>query len=55
MYKKSILLGTYPQSTGPDREPIEWLVLKEEEKRILCLSRYLLDSRPYHERSECVL
>ena len=54
MYKKSILLGTYPQNAGPDRKPIEWLVLKEEEKRILCLSRYLLDSRPYHERSECV-
>lgn len=51
-----ILLGSYPQE-GPDftrREPIQWIILDEKEGQLLCISRYLLDARPYHPTHQMV-
>lgn len=49
MNKITITMGAYPQDHGMERDPIEWMVLKEEPHRCLCVSRYLLDCKPYHE------
>ena len=46
--KRSIItLGHWPQSTGKP-EPIQWLVLEQQEQTALCLSRMSLDAQPYH-------
>lgn len=37
MNKSIIVMGEYPQNCGLEKEPIEWIVLKEEEHR--CLRR----------------
>jgi len=55
MNKITIIMGAYPQNCGLEKEPIEWIVLKEEEHRCLCISKYLLDCRPYHNLSEKVI
>ena len=40
--------GTYPQSGNPDvKTDIEWIVLNTKGRRILVISRYLLDCEPY--------
>lgn len=54
MNKISVFMGSYPQNRGREKEPVEWIILKEEEGRRLCVSRYLLDCIPYHELSENV-
>lgn len=54
MSKISVFTGSYPQNCGPQREPIEWIVLKEEEHSSLCISKYLLDCKPYHDFPENV-
>ena len=45
-----VVFGRYEQdgdtSNGP--EPIEWVVLAEEDGRMLLISRYILDGVPYH-------
>lgn len=45
-----MIFGSYEQdgdeSNGP--EPIEWIVLSEEEDRVLLLSRYILDYQAYN-------
>ena len=43
----TIQLGHYPPN-----QPIEWLVLRREPSRILCVSKYLLDCEPYHKTLE---
>lgn len=51
MYVNSdtILLGSYPQNDDfPKREPIEWIILEKANGQSLCISRFLLDCRPYH-------
>lgn len=55
MNKISINFGKYPQNCGQNKEPIEWIVLKEEEHRCLCISKYLLDCKTYHHFSENVI
>jgi hypothetical protein len=51
--KNSIILGCYPQNDESfKKEPIEWIVLKREDHRILCISKFLLDCKPYHETLE---
>ncbi|MDO4304555.1 MAG: DUF6273 domain-containing protein [Bacillota bacterium] len=30
-------------------EPIEWIVLDEQDGRLLLISRYIIDAKPYHE------
>lgn len=48
-------MGEYPQNCGLEKEPIEWIVLKEEEHRCLCISKYLIDCKQYHNLSEKVI
>ena len=47
-----VLYGHYEQDNndknGP--EPIEWFVLKAQDRRALLISRYGLDAKPYHQR-----
>ena len=51
-----VFLGSYEQdadeSNGP--EPILWRVLQAEPGRLLLLSEYALETRPFHARSESV-
>ena len=54
MNKITVVMGEYPQNCGLEKEPIEWIVLKEEKNRCLCISKYLLDTKPYHNLSENV-
>ena len=48
--------GAYEQDGDESngKEPIEWLVLEKEEDRILLVSRYLLDCKPYNDKLESV-
>ena len=39
--------GNYEQGGG--QAPIEWIVLDRQEDRLLLLSKYTLDSKPFHE------
>lgn len=55
MNKSIIVMGEYPQNCGLEKEPIEWIVLKEEEHCCLCISKYLLDCKQYHNLSEIVI
>lgn len=48
MNKITIKMGNYPQNCGLEKEPVEWMVLREEKHRCLCISKYLLDCQPYH-------
>ena len=49
---ESVIFGRYEQDNNPDNgpEPIEWLVLDYDEfsNRVLLLSRYGLDAKPYN-------
>ena len=47
---KTVSFGRYPQIAGStEKNPIEWLVLKQESKRQLLISKYILDAKPYNE------
>ncbi|MBE5786617.1 MAG: hypothetical protein E7324_03660 [Clostridiales bacterium] len=48
-----LIFGTYEQdgNSSNGTEPIEWLVLAKENKRLLVISRYALDAKPYEERA----
>lgn len=52
MNKITIIMGEYPQNSGLEKEPVEWIVLKKEKQRCLCISKYLLDCKPYHDFSK---
>lgn len=54
MNKTTVIMGSYLQNCKWEKESIEWIVLKEEEHRCLCISRYLLDCKPYHDFSKNV-
>lgn len=42
--------GRYPQtSEGTDETPIEWRVLARNGEKVLLISRYALDSKPYNK------
>ncbi len=44
-----VTFGTYPQTkSGNDETPIEWLVLDRQGNKVLLLSRYGLDAKPYN-------
>ena len=47
-----VLFGTYEQDndTSNGKEDIEWLVLAKEGNRLLVLSRYALDCKPFHSK-----
>ena len=48
---RTVFFGSYEQDGDPSNgaEPIEWIVLKEEDGRMLLLSLHALDSLSYHE------
>lgn len=51
---KYVKFGTYPQtSLGTDRTPIEWMVLEEDDKKALLLSRYGLDANILFGKLQC--
>ncbi|MCR5661121.1 MAG: DUF6273 domain-containing protein [bacterium] len=43
-----VTFGRYPQNNGETPEPIEWLVLDNDGKTALLLSKFGLDCRPFH-------
>lgn len=49
-----ILFGSYEQDNNPynGTEDIEWLVLAKEKDRVLVISRYALDCRPYNVKEQ---
>jgi len=51
-----IPFGRYEQDNNADngKEPVEWVVLARNDKRILVISRYGLDSKPYHTKHTSV-
>ena len=51
-----VKFGSYPQSEDADTEKtaIEWEVLAKENERILLISKYGLDCKPYNEKREAV-
>lgn len=50
------VFGAYEQDNDLEngKEDIEWLVLAREENRVLVISRYALDAKPYNEELESV-
>lgn len=42
--------GMYEQDNNSSngKEPIEWIILEKEENKILVISKYALDCKPYH-------
>lgn len=48
---ESISFGRYPQQSDSE-EPIEWLVLDQDESSVLLLSRYCFASLPWHNSRE---
>ena len=45
----TIFFGSYPQNGNLlKREPIEWIVLEKANGQSLCISKFLLDCKPYH-------
>jgi len=53
---QKVLFGHYEQdnNTANGAEPIEWYVLDCDEQGVLLISRYSLDSKPFHDREEDV-
>ena len=45
---KTIEFGNYPQDKDGTEKPIEWIVMKNEGKQVLLLSKYVLDAKPYN-------
>ncbi len=46
----TVLFGAYEQdnNTSNGAEPIEWIVIDEQDGRTLLLSKYALDAKPFH-------
>jgi len=44
---KTIFLGNYRQTNSQEKEPIEWIVLKEDDDKMYVISKYCLDCVPY--------
>ena len=44
-----VTFGTYPQGTGDEAQPIEWQVLDAQGDKMLLISRYALDCKPYNK------
>ena len=53
---KTVIFGQYEQDNNLENgpEPIEWIVLDEQEGKSLLLSRFGLDSQRYHESKESI-
>ena len=46
------MFGSYPQEKDGTEKPIEWMVMKKERNKVLLLSKYILDVKPYNEKCE---
>lgn len=47
----SIFFGSYQQDgKGNEKKPIEWIVLDKKEDKILLISKFGLDNKPYHSK-----
>ena len=46
-----IQFGSFPQSTSTS-EPISWIVIKQDDDKVLLLSQFALDCKPFHDRDE---
>lgn len=51
---KTILFGKYWQSSDESKEPIEWIVLKEDSEKMYVLSKYCLDCIPYNDGNKTI-
>ena len=51
-----VTFGRYEQDGNPDNgtEKIEWIVLDVQDGKCLLLSRYCLDSKPYHSKGKTI-
>ena len=48
--EETVLFGSFYQSAGTGTaEPLEWLVLQEDDKTMLLISRYIIDTRRLHD------
>ena len=47
-----LTLGSWPQGPNGEREPIQWLAIRQEPERTLALSLYILELRPFHDEAE---
>lgn len=48
--EETVLFGSFYQSAGTGAaEPLEWLVLQEDDKTMLLISRYIIDTRRLHD------
>ncbi len=45
-----IKFGKYPQSDASIKEDIEWLLLEKQEDKVLLISKYALDCKPYNSQ-----
>src|SRR5574344_486799 len=58
---ETIKFGNYWQTNDKNKEIIRWKVLAKENGKILLISKYALDCKPYHKNScnvtweECTL
>ena len=48
----TVCFGRYPQTKAADMNPIEWLVLKKDDKRLLVISCLCLDKLSYQKEYE---
>lgn len=50
----SVWIGTYEQddNTSNGKEDIQWIVLDKKDGKVLVISKYALDSKPYQERKK---
>ena len=49
-----IYFGKYPQHINQEKEPIEWLIIDEDDDCMLLLSKYVIDAMPFDHRSMIV-
>ena len=49
-----VLFGNYRWDEDGTVHPIEWKILKKEENKVLLLSKYILDVKPYNKKEEKV-
>lgn len=47
-----VTFGSYPMRSYSDYAGIEWVVLSKSENRVTLLSKYVIDSLPYHNRDQ---
>ena len=46
----TIIFGSYPQDEHfSEKEKIEWTILDKEKDKVLLISKYILDTKPYHK------